>query len=196
MSGKIIPIILGKGQGFPGTGPPPTFWPFMVDFRTVMLMYCNKQIKRLKVYWKLSFLPFWNQLVLTRFFHELALTEEGNGNPLQYSCLGNPMERGRLQFTGSQRVGHDWATSLSLSLWLWHSFKGYSSSLLSCFNFSGVLSNGLDSHYLNIFASEFIFPWWCTQSKELWPRLLLVLFLGSGGEVLIHSLYLHQVTLT
>ena len=25
---------------------------------------------------------------------------------------------GRLQFTGSQRVGHDWATSLSLSLWL------------------------------------------------------------------------------
>ena len=73
MSGKIIPIILGKGQGFPATGPPPTFWPFMVDFRTVMLMYYNKQIKRLKVYWKLSFLPFWNQLVLTRFFHVLGL---------------------------------------------------------------------------------------------------------------------------
>ena len=34
---------------------------------------------------------------------------EGNGNPLQYSCLENPMmvEPGRLQFTGSQRVGHD-----------------------------------------------------------------------------------------
>ena len=24
---------------------------------------------------------------------------EGNGNPLQYSCLGNPMDRGAWQFT-------------------------------------------------------------------------------------------------
>ena len=34
---------------------------------------------------------------------------EGNGNPLQYSCLENPMdeEPGRLQAMGSQRVGHD-----------------------------------------------------------------------------------------
>ena len=35
---------------------------------------------------------------------------EGNGNPLQYSCLENPMDReepGGLQSTGSQRVGHD-----------------------------------------------------------------------------------------
>ena len=38
---------------------------------------------------------------------------EGNGNPLQYSGLENPMDRGacRLQSMGSQRVGHDWATS-------------------------------------------------------------------------------------
>ena len=37
---------------------------------------------------------------------------EGNGNPLQYSCLGNPWteEPGGLQFTGSQRVVHDLAT--------------------------------------------------------------------------------------
>ena len=35
---------------------------------------------------------------------------EGNGNPLQYSCLENPMHRGawcRLLPMGSQRVGHD-----------------------------------------------------------------------------------------
>ena len=34
---------------------------------------------------------------------------EGNGNPLQYSCLENPTEgaSGRLQSMGSQRVGHD-----------------------------------------------------------------------------------------
>ena len=34
----------------------------------------------------------------------------GNGNPLQYSCLENPMDGGawcRLQSMGLQRVGHD-----------------------------------------------------------------------------------------
>ena len=41
---------------------------------------------------------------------------EGNGNPLQYSCLENPMDEGacRLRSMGSLRVRHDWATSLSL----------------------------------------------------------------------------------
>ena len=39
--------------------------------------------------------------------------EEGNGNSFQYSCLGNPMDRGawRLQSVRSQRVGYDWATT-------------------------------------------------------------------------------------
>ena len=33
---------------------------------------------------------------------------EGNGNPLQYSCLETPMDgEARLQPTGSQRVRHD-----------------------------------------------------------------------------------------
>ena len=35
----------------------------------------------------------------------------GQGNPLQYSCLENPMDRGMwtggLQLTGSHRVGHN-----------------------------------------------------------------------------------------
>ena len=35
----------------------------------------------------------------------------GHDNPLQYSCLENPMDRGDWWATvcGSQRVGHDWA---------------------------------------------------------------------------------------
>ena len=35
-----------------------------------------------------------------------------NGNPLQYSCLGNPMteEPGGLQTVEPQRVRHDWVT--------------------------------------------------------------------------------------
>ena len=34
---------------------------------------------------------------------------EGNGNPLQYFCLENPMDRehGKLQSVGLQRVGYD-----------------------------------------------------------------------------------------
>ena len=39
---------------------------------------------------------------------------EGNGNPLQYSCLENPMDREAwwLQSKGSQRVRHDLVTKL------------------------------------------------------------------------------------
>ena len=35
---------------------------------------------------------------------------EGNGYPLQYSCLEDPMNRGRLQFMGLQRVGEERAS--------------------------------------------------------------------------------------
>ena len=40
-----------------------------------------------------------------------ALTQpgvgEGNGNPLQYSCLENPRDGERVQSMGSHRVGHN-----------------------------------------------------------------------------------------
>ena len=72
--------------------------------------------------------PIWHQLPIsptgawlsptTRlgYCHSLCLTSwEGDGTPLQYSCLENPMDRGAwLQSMGSQSVGHDWGTSLSL----------------------------------------------------------------------------------
>ena len=40
---------------------------------------------------------------------------EGNGNPLQHSCLENPKDRGAWQATvhGVARIGHDLATKLS-----------------------------------------------------------------------------------
>ena len=43
---------------------------------------------------------------------------EGNGNPVQCSCLENPTGRGacRLQSMGSQEFGHDLATKLPLPL--------------------------------------------------------------------------------
>ena len=39
--------------------------------------------------------------------------EEGSGNPLQYSCLGNPMDRGAWQATvygGHKGAGHHLVT--------------------------------------------------------------------------------------
>ena len=44
---------------------------------------------------------------------------ERNGNPLQYSCLENPTDRGHgnLQSMGPQRVRHYPANSLSLFSW-------------------------------------------------------------------------------
>ena len=47
--------------------------------------------------------------------------EVGNGNPLQYSCLENPMDRGAWRATVHEvpRVGHDLATKPPLILfWL------------------------------------------------------------------------------
>ena len=44
-----------------------------------------------------------------RQFKKRTLLGEGNGNPLQYSCLENPIDRGAWQATvhGVARVGHD-----------------------------------------------------------------------------------------
>ena len=41
--------------------------------------------------------------------------EDQNGNPLQYSCLENPMDikAWQAQSMGSQKVGHEWTTNTS-----------------------------------------------------------------------------------
>ena len=57
MSGKIILIFSGKGWGFPGIGPPPTFWPLMVGLKLswcwwvwhLSLLSYDELILRLKV---------------------------------------------------------------------------------------------------------------------------------------------------
>ena len=45
------------------------------------------------------------------FHFSLSCIGEGNGNPLQCSCLENPRdgEPGGLPSTGSHRIGHDWS---------------------------------------------------------------------------------------
>ena len=46
------------------------------------------------------------------FISSMSLSGEGNGNPLQYSCQGDPMDRGDWQVTlyAVARVGHDLET--------------------------------------------------------------------------------------
>ena len=44
------------------------------------------------------------------FHFSLSCIGEGNGNPLQCSCLENPRDRGAWwAVCGSHRVGHDWS---------------------------------------------------------------------------------------
>ena len=47
------------------------------------------------------------------FHFSLSCIGEGNGNPLQCSCLGNPRDGkpGGLPSMGSHRVGQDWSTA-------------------------------------------------------------------------------------
>ena len=56
--------------------------------------------------------------VMSLLFNMLSrfVIGEGNGTPLQYSCLENPMDGGAwwASVMGSLGVRHDWATSLSL----------------------------------------------------------------------------------
>ena len=54
------------------------------------------------------------ELALVIYFTNgnIRVPGEGNGNPLQYSCLENPMDRGACKASvhGVARVGHDLAT--------------------------------------------------------------------------------------
>ena len=57
---------------------------------------------------------YWCPITAVTNYHKLNdLNGEGNGNPCQYSCLENPMDRGawwtRGPLLGSERIGHDWA---------------------------------------------------------------------------------------
>ena len=56
-----------------------------------------------------------------RFHFSLSCTSEGNGNPLQCSCLQNPRDGGAwwAAVYGSHRVGHDWSGSAAAAAYLY-----------------------------------------------------------------------------
>ena len=100
-----------------------------------------------------------------------------NGNPLQYSCLENFMDRRAWEVTvhGSQRVGHNWAWThththiLALCLTVWRTAKLFFTAIIPFYNTSPIPTNTCycPSFYSN--PSEcgtvslrfwFVLPWW------------------------------------
>ena len=89
---------------------------------------------------------------------------EGNGNPLQYSCLENPMDRepGRLHSVGSQRVRREQLTLLLLLLWkpgpnFWLSQKSvFHKSVSPVFSVKQIKSKQILIHFKK-------YPFWVQQ---------------------------------
>ena len=120
---------------------------------------------------------------------------EGNGNPVQYSCLRNPMGRGAWQAIvhGFARVGHDLATRqqqqggrASWGLWVYRLLSSLSmlvEGARSVVSGSSTLwTHGLD---FGIFIGLLTFP--AVQVSQ-WPFLLRSNFLPNScaGKLMKH----------
>jgi len=110
---------------------------------------------------------------------------EGNGNPLQYSCLQNPMDRGAcgLQSMRSQAVGHKLVTKqqvfhcIYVPHLLWASVHGVAkySTVYMFHIFSELQSMGLQSIplYIRTTSSLSFSPWDCKVFHCIYvPHLL------------------------
>ena len=116
-------------------------------------------------------------------------TGGGHGNPLQYSCLENPMDRGAWQATvhgGSQRVGHEWATKHSTAqkreinqgrAW-WNAF-GKALLVLRCL--LSIQSEICEEFHHSQFGGAYAF----NRSDFFCNKLVLIWLFGSEGNLLI-----------
>ena len=109
----------------------------------------------------------------------------GNGNPLQYSCLGNSMDRGAwwlLQCRGCKRVRHDWVTEHAHSTDHCRVTHGHQSG--SCvLRFKALIRNLirliiLDSCLKLKWYFHFFLPFLCSGISTNWG-LEIELFLGA-----------------
>ena len=66
---------------------------------------------------------------------------EGNGNPLQYSCLANPMDRGAWRATDSQEADMTWQLNHHHCPYYMKVCSSTSAVSLSCCEFSFFLSS-------------------------------------------------------
>ena len=110
-------------------------------------------------------------------------SEKRNGNPLQYSCLENPMDRGAWQASlsiGSQKSLiqlSDWTTATRNSTFLEHREKrtGWVISLDPREEFKG---RAVHHWALLVVAQEMMLrrPWCCFRSDALYISLLVLRF--------------------
>ena len=104
-----------------------------------------------------------------------------HGNPLQYSCLDNPMDRGAggLQFIGSQRVRHNWVT------WL-HSTSGSSvhgtsqGRILEWVAISSSRGSSWhrDQTHISCIGRQILY-WWATREPWMCLNCIIVMFARS-----------------
>ena len=137
-------------------------------------LYCFSSIS---LHWSLRkaflflllFFSSWASLVAQRLKHLLPMRETrvrslGREGPLEKEMVTHSSilawripwteEPGGLQSTGSQRVGHDWATSLHFSLLaiLWNSafkwvYLSFSPLPFTSFLFSAICKDSSDNHF-------------------------------------------------
>ena len=85
-----------------------------------------------------------------RFLGQEDSSGEGNGNPLQYSCLENPMLRGAWWATvhGVTRVGHNIASKSPPPIIVRNGVSGSVSTLITD-NFKGLLPETLPNTHIH-----------------------------------------------
>ena len=86
------------------------------------------------------------------FHFSLSCIGEGNGNPLQCSCLENPREGepGGLPSMGSHRVGHDWSNLAAAATQLYSNkinLKKNVAGILNSHDMQKITSNRSKSKY-------------------------------------------------
>ena len=96
---------------------------------------------------------------------------EGNGTPLQYCCLENPMDGGA--WWGSRRVGHNWATSVHG--WLMLRFDRKQQNSVKQLSFNWRVFN--ESESCSVVSD--CDPPWTVQSIEFSTSLSLMSLLFS-----------------
>ena len=126
------------------------FFPFLYSFRYFIIFILSKynscdQKKTINVM----------KSKTENFFRGCySVIGEGNGNPLQYSCLENPGDRGIwwAAIYGLHRVGHDWCNLAA-------------AAVFGCW----VISNSLQPHGLQFsrLPCPSLSPWVCSNSCPL-----------------------------
>ena len=136
---KSWSIKMGWEDAFPGCLSAASWWSWdsaQADIKNLANIYhmpTRAQTPSSLLSWVLSYLIMWYLYEVIQYFPHSSVGKEsackagdpgsipgsgrspgeGNGSPLQYSCLENPMDRGAWQDTtvhGVTRVGHNFST--------------------------------------------------------------------------------------